>query len=75
MGESEKNIKKEGESGRTLSGADLAVHFVLCIVLCSLFGMWLDGQFATDPLLTLIFTFIGFGAGLLKFWQSLNKDE
>jgi len=36
-------------------------------------GIWLDGQFETKPILTIIFAFLGVFAGMYTFIKSVLK--
>jgi len=50
-------------------GLQLAVTVTVMVFL----GIWLDGQFETQPILTIIFAFFGVFAGMYTFIKSVLK--
>ena len=52
-------------------GMQLAVTVVLMVFL----GIWLDGIFNLDPVLTITFAFLGVFAGLYNFIKSVLKSN
>ncbi len=50
-------------------GLQLAVTVTLMVFL----GIWLDGQFETKPILTIVFAFFGVFAGMYTFIKSALK--
>ena len=56
-------------------GYTLAIHFVLSILIMAGIGLWLDDVFGTKPWLMLVFLVLGFASGLLKVYQSMNRDD
>ncbi|MEJ2104973.1 MAG: AtpZ/AtpI family protein [Ignavibacteriaceae bacterium] len=50
-------------------GLQLAVTVTLMVFL----GIWLDGYFETQPILTIVFAFLGVFAGLYNFIKSVQK--
>lgn len=50
-------------------GLQLAVTVTVMVFL----GIWLDGQFETKPILTIVFAFFGVFAGLYTFIKSVLK--
>jgi ATP synthase protein I len=50
-------------------GLQLAVTVTLMIFI----GIWLDGQFQTKPILTVVFAFLGVFAGMYTFIKSVLK--
>jgi ATP synthase protein I len=50
-------------------GLQLAVTVTVMVFL----GIWLDGQFETKPILTLVFAFLGVSAGIYTFIKSALK--
>ena len=41
------------------AGASAGVEFAAAIIFCTLFGIWLDKQFETKPILMFIFIILG----------------
>ncbi|UCH64949.1 MAG: AtpZ/AtpI family protein [Ignavibacterium sp.] len=52
-------------------GMQLAVTVIVMIFL----GIWLDGIFNLDPVLTITFAFLGVFAGLYNFIKSVIKSD
>ena len=50
-------------------GLQLAVTVTVMVFL----GIWLDGQFETTPILTVVFAFFGVFAGMYTFIKSVLK--
>lgn len=50
-------------------GLQLAVTVTVMVFL----GIWLDGQFETKPILTVVFAFFGVFAGMYTFIKSVLK--
>ncbi len=50
-------------------GLQLAVTVIVMVFL----GIWLDDQFLTKPILTIVFAFLGVFAGLYTFIKSVLK--
>jgi len=50
-------------------GLQLAVTVTVMVFL----GIWLDGQFETKPILTIVFAFFGVFAGMYTFIKSVLK--
>ena len=50
-------------------GLQLAVTVTLMVFL----GIWLDDYFETQPILTIVFAFLGVFAGLYNFIKSVQK--
>lgn len=48
-------------------------YFAICVVLGVLAGRWLDGRLGSDPLFTLIGTFIGLAAALYGGYRMLTE--
>ena len=53
----------------------VGIHLVMCIVLCFLFGRWLDGKLGTEPYLTLIFFVLGVITGFRSLYQAAQKMQ
>ncbi len=56
----------------------LGTQLAATIILMFFLGRWLDGRFETEPILTILFAFIGGAAGTYNFIKialSLNKKK
>ncbi|HUX92568.1 MAG TPA: AtpZ/AtpI family protein [Ignavibacteriaceae bacterium] len=51
-------------------GSQLAVTVVVMVLL----GVWLDKKFSTEPILTIIFSFIGIAGGMYNFIKTALKS-
>ncbi len=57
---------------------ELGVQFGACVVVGAGIGWWLDSRFGTEPLLLLMFMFLGLAAGirtLLRFARQSAPPE
>ncbi|MFH1527606.1 MAG: AtpZ/AtpI family protein [Bacteroidota bacterium] len=76
-------MKKQSENiGKVYAevGPYLGLGFQLAatIILMFFFGRWLDAQFETEPLWTIVFSFLGGASGIYNFIKttlSLNKKK
>jgi ATP synthase protein I len=51
----------------------LGLQLAVTVTIMVFIGVWLDGKFNTDPVLTIIFSFLGVFAGLYTFIKSVLK--
>jgi len=51
----------------------LGLQLAVTVTVMVFIGVWLDGQFNTKPILTIIFSFLGVFAGLYTFIKSVVK--
>lgn len=51
-------------------GSQLAATVVVMVLL----GVWLDKKFSTEPILTIIFSFIGIAGGMYNFIKTALKS-
>jgi len=51
--------------------AGSGVEFFATIVVLTLLGLWLDGRFGTAPVLTIVFTFLGFAGATYNLIRSV----
>lgn len=61
-----------GSTGRLSSvGLELGLTVVVTLVA----GSWLDRRFGTEPWLTLVGVFLGFGVGFLNLIRTLQRHD
>jgi ATP synthase protein I len=51
----------------------LGLQLAVTVTIMVFIGVWLDGQFNTNPILTIVFAFLGVFAGLYTFIKSVLK--
>ena len=51
----------------------LGLQLALTVTIMVFLGIWLDGYFETQPVLTIVFAFLGVFAGLYNFIKSVQK--
>lgn len=51
----------------------LGLQLAVTVTVMVFIGIWLDGQFNTKPVLTIIFAFLGIFAGMYTFIKSVLK--
>ena len=51
----------------------LGLQLAVTVTIMVFIGVWLDGKFDTNPILTVIFSFLGVFAGLYSFIKSVLK--
>ena len=51
----------------------LGLQLAVTVTVMVFIGVWLDGQFSTKPIFTIIFAFFGVFAGLYTFIKSVLK--
>jgi ATP synthase protein I len=51
----------------------LGLQLAVTVTLMVFIGIWLDGQFETKPILTIVFAFLGVTAGMYTFIKSALK--
>ena len=59
----EKSERKEMEES-SLRWLGVGIEFCVVVVLCTLFGNWLDGKWGTSPGFLILFFLFGFGGML-----------
>ena len=60
-----------GNVGPAAQLLGIGTYVALCIVLGTLGGRWLDGQFDTEPLLTVVGLFLGLALAIYGALQQL----
>jgi ATP synthase protein I len=66
--------KGSAEALRTAGSlSTVGLAFVLALVLGFWFGSRLDGWFATKPLFTIVFFFLGLAAGILNVYRIVSQ--
>ena len=53
----------------------LGMQLAITVTVMVFLGIWLDGVFNFDPVLTIIFSFLGVFAGLYNFIQTVLKSN
>lgn len=53
----------------------VGIALIISVMIGYAIGTWLDRYFHTYPIFTIIFFFIGVGAGFLNVFRSLNKTD
>ena len=53
----------------------LGMQLAITVTVMVFLGIWLDGLFNLDPILTIIFAFLGVFAGMYNFIQSVLKSN
>ncbi len=51
----------------------LGLQLAVTVTVSVFIGIWLDGQFETKPILTVVFAFFGVFAGMYTFIKSVLK--
>ncbi len=54
--------------------SSLGIQLVVSTVIGYGIGAWLDKKFHTVPTLTLVFLFLGIGAGFLNLFRVMNRS-
>ena len=66
----EARIKKAGENNENMSaGARAGMEFIVSILASAAIGFYLDKYFGTQPIFTIIFIFLGIGAGFFTIYK------
>lgn len=52
----------------------LGLQLAVTVTVMVFIGIWLDGQFETKPILTIVFAFLGVLVGMYTFIKSALKD-
>jgi len=53
----------------------LGLQLAATVTLSVFIGIWLDDQFETKPVLTIVFAFLGVFAGMYNFIKSVMKAD
>jgi len=53
----------------------LGLQLAATVTLSVFIGIWLDDQFETKPVLTIVFAFLGVSAGMYNFIKSVMKAD
>jgi ATP synthase protein I len=53
----------------------LGVQLAVTVVVLVFLGIWLDGKFDTQPILTIVFSFLGMAAALYNFIKTVLKSD
>lgn len=69
-GDDRKNVTRS-----YLRFATTGVEFFAALAALALLGIWLDGRFHTAPVLTIVLTFVGFGAATYNLLRSVDRFD
>ncbi len=69
-GEDRKNVTRS-----YLRYATTGVEFFATLAALALLGIWLDGRLHTAPVLTIVLTFVGFGAATYNLLRSVDRFD
>ena len=53
----------------------LGLQLAITVGVMTFIGIWLDGEFETTPVLTVIFAFLGVGLGMYSFIKTVLKSD
>ena len=53
----------------------LGLQLGLTVTVSVFIGIWLDGNFETSPVLTIVFAFLGVFAGMYNFIKTVLKSD
>jgi F0F1-type ATP synthase assembly protein I len=53
----------------------LGIQLATTVTICIFIGVWLDNQFETSPVLTIVLAFFGVFAGMYNFIKSVLKAD
>ncbi len=53
----------------------LGMQLAVTVTAMAFLGVWLDGKFKTEPVLTVVFSFLGISAGLYNFIKTVIKSQ
>jgi ATP synthase protein I len=53
----------------------LGIQLAATVTICVFIGIWLDHQFETSPVLTIVLAFFGVFAGMYNFIKSVLKAD
>ena len=53
----------------------LGIQLAATVTICIFIGIWLDNQFETGPVLTIVLAFFGVFAGMYNFIKSVLKAD
>jgi len=70
--EGRKLIRTYAQAGRYIT---LGLQYGISILLCLFIGWWLDEKLSTFPLLLIVGTFFGAGAGFYNLYKTLIAGE
>ena len=80
--ESERSITIKGKKMKDKKGynqlaylSGFAFTMIVIIAISVFVGIWLDNQFTTDPLFTIIFSLLGMFAGIFNLIRNIIKLE
>ena len=75
MKENEPRKDEDHNSNSWVGYLGLGSQLAITVVVMVLLGVWLDKKFATEPILTIIFSFIGIAGGMYNFIKTTLKSD
>lgn len=65
--------KDDNSNSNLMNYLGLGTQLAVTVTAMAFLGLWLDKRFNTEPILTVIFSFIGITAGLYNFIKTVLK--
>ncbi len=67
------NKKDEDSNSDWISYVGLGTQLAITVTAMAFLGVWLDSKFKSEPILTVVFSFIGITLGLYNFIKTVLK--
>ncbi len=72
-GKDNKEDKDNNSNNNWISYVGLGTQLAITVTAMAFLGLWLDHKFNTEPILTVISSFVGITAGLYNFIKTVLK--
>jgi ATP synthase protein I len=71
------NVPQKGDDSdrNWISYFGLGIELAATVTIMLFIGVWLDKKFNTEPILTVIFAFLGVASGLYNFIRTVLKSQ
>lgn len=63
----------DNQDNSWLNYLGLGLQLAATVTIMVFIGVWLDGKFKTEPILTVVFSFLGIVSGLYNFIKTVLK--